>query len=323
MRSTSMPNNLAPIGLSTYSRLAHLKETVQALKKNQLADESELYIFSDAPKPGDEEKVTAVREYLRTIDGFKAVHIVERTENNRVANNRGGMKSLLDQFGKVIFLEEDVVTAPAFLNFMNAALIRYKDDKRVFSITGWCPNFGNSLPLKKGSTFFVPRFCGWGMGIWKDRYDTIREIRVDDIKALQRDRDSMERINKQMGSDIFAMLQAEAIGKINALDIRCCYHQAITGELSLYPYPSLVRNIGLDGSGEHCGTEFCEINGDFEDIAGMYSFPKEAVVDKEVAKFYADVFMRKHSLLDRIQKILLRFEKKAIQPLRNVFVNWR
>jgi hypothetical protein len=318
-----MPNNWAPIGLSTYRRLDHLKETVQALKKNKLANESELYVFSDAPRLGDEEKVAAVREYLRTIDGFKAIHILERTENNRVANNRGGMRLLLDKYGKMIFLEEDVVTAPGFLDFMNTALIRYKDDKRVFSVTGWCPNFENPPPLEKGSTFFVPRFCGWGMGIWKDRYDTIERISVDDIKVLQRDRDSMERINKQMGSDIFAMLKAEATGKINALDIRCCYRQAITGELSLYPYPSLVKNIGLDGSGEHCGTEFSDINGEFEDKTGVYSFPQDVAVDKEVAKAYTDVFIIKNSLSGRIKKIVLRIVKKAIQPLKNAFVNGR
>ena len=82
-------NDLSPIGLSTYSRLEHVMRTVSALKNNTLAKHSELHIFSDAAKPGDELKVKAVRDFLKTIDGFKQVFIYEREQNNRIANNGG------------------------------------------------------------------------------------------------------------------------------------------------------------------------------------------------------------------------------------------
>lgn len=300
-----MPDNLAPIGLSTYARLSHLAQTVLALKRNQLANESELYVFSDAPRPGDEEKVAAVREYLRTIDGFKAVHIVERTENNRVANNRGGMRMLLDKYGKMIFLEEDVVTAPGFLLYMNTALKRYEDEKQVFSITGWCPKLNQAELLEEGSTFFIPRSCAWGLGIWKDRFEKINPISIEDMAALQGDSIAMRRIHRQMGRDILPMMQAESLGQINALDIRCCYHQAVTGELTLYPYPSLIRNIGLDGSGEHCKERPVEIDGEIRsDIGSGYQFPDRISVDEKVAEIYVRSVIRKASLLNKIKSFL-------------------
>lgn len=42
--------DLAPIVLFTYNRPWHVQQTVKALQNNDLADESKLYIFSDAAK---------------------------------------------------------------------------------------------------------------------------------------------------------------------------------------------------------------------------------------------------------------------------------
>ena len=116
---------LAPVGLSVYSRLDHVKQTIQALIRNKMASETMLYIFSDAPQPGDELKVEMVRKFLKTIEGFKKIAIIERTKNSRVKNNRSGIRMLLNEYGRMIFLEEDIVTAPTFLEFMNQALNFY------------------------------------------------------------------------------------------------------------------------------------------------------------------------------------------------------
>ena len=62
---------LAPVGIATYSRLSHIKKTVESLQQNTLATQSELYIFSDAPKKCDEEIVLKIRKYIHTIKGFK------------------------------------------------------------------------------------------------------------------------------------------------------------------------------------------------------------------------------------------------------------
>ena len=123
--------SLAPIGLSTYSRLLHLKKTIEALKANTLAKESDLHIFSDGAKQGDEERVEAVRKYIDTIDGFKNVQVIIRTKNSRVRNNRDGISELLEKFGKCIYLEEDIVTAPGFLKFMNESLNVYEKKDKI------------------------------------------------------------------------------------------------------------------------------------------------------------------------------------------------
>jgi hypothetical protein len=247
-----MPNNLAPIGLSTYSRLRHLQKTVAALQKNDLAGESELFIFSDAPKAGDEHKVDAVRRYLRTVGGFKAVHIIERAENNRVANNRGGARMLLDRYGRAILLEEDVVTAPGFLRFMNQALDKYESNEKIFSITGYCPPI--AIPADyESDVFLLRRLNAWGMGIWKDRFELVKAIPPDEYEQLAASDDQVRQFTEGGGEDMIRMLKKDAYGLIDAFDVRALYAQFLSDQYTVYPCGSLSSNIGMDGSGTHCG----------------------------------------------------------------------
>lgn len=245
-----MQDNLAPIGLSTYARLQHLRQTVDALKKNMLASQSELYVFSDAPKLGDEEKVAAVRSYLRTIEGFKRVHIIERESNGRVANNRGGIKQLLDSFGRVIWLPEDSVTAPGFLRFMNDALEFYEDDSRIFSVCG-CPV---PVPIPQGypyDVYILPRYGGWGDGFWADRYAFDKYITEKEYRDFISDKAMIKRFNQRCGSWFLPLIEQDAAGNIDAGDVKALFWMFIHNKYTVYPRESLAVNIGCDNSGEH------------------------------------------------------------------------
>tara|TARA_R110001583_G_scaffold18565_1_gene73747 strand:+ start:4034 stop:4936 length:903 start_codon:yes stop_codon:yes gene_type:complete len=248
---------LAPVAVSTYARVNHLRETVQALKKNTLASQSHVYFLSDAPRQGDEKAVAEVRQYLKTIDGFASVTIFERETNDRVKNNRGGIEYLLDKHDKVIFLEEDVVTAPGFLEFINAGLIKNRDDQNVFAVGGHTPNL---IGLKNiNSDFYcVRRFHGWGFGIWKNRYEEIGPL--PSWKEIKNEPLVMAAL-MSMGADMISMVKLEAAGRINAFDIRSCYFLAKNKEMKmLLPRQTLVTNIGLDGTGEHCDSTDIYIN---------------------------------------------------------------
>ncbi|MGA0899770.1 MAG: hypothetical protein ACO3SO_05145 [Luteolibacter sp.] len=242
--SNSSPR-LAPIGLSTYARLNHLRQTIDSLRSNHLAQESSLFVFSDAAAPGDEAKVQAVREYLATVDGFKRVEVIARVKNGRVENNRGGMRQLLEEFGQIIFLEEDIVTAPGFLGFMNEALNFYRDHPNVLSITGYAP------PLEWRSdsdAFALARFCAWGFGITKENFEKISAIPADAVESLGRPK------LVRCGRDIANMVRLQAEGRLAALDVMAMYRQCCDGSLTIYPRRSLVQNIGHDGSGVHGAT---------------------------------------------------------------------
>ncbi len=243
--------NLAPIGISTYSRTKHLKQTIQALQKNTLAKESELYIFSDAPKKGDEDIVGRVREYADSVTGFKKVHVVKRKSNGRVKNNRGGMKQLLDSHGKCIFMEDDIVTAPGFLQFINDGLEFYKNDKKVRFVGGHTPNLKTNLGNNE-DVYFSKRFHGWGFGIWQNSF-YILEQQVS-LKELINNKNIKDALDEN-GTDLYNMVVADAKGDINASDVRVCYQMAIKDLYIALPTKTLVKNIGLDGSGVHCGND--------------------------------------------------------------------
>jgi hypothetical protein len=242
--------NLAPIAIGTYTRLAHLKLTVQALKENTLAHLSRLYILSDAPQAGDEEKVQQLREFANGITGFKQVTVFKRTINGRVANNRGGMHQLMKKYGKVIFLEDDIVTAPGFLQFMNDALVAYEDNPEVLSICGYTPPLDYSQKTLTDA-IALPRLIGWGLGLWLDKFEKITPITLDDYQKITATAESRQNVNTQFGKDFINRYKAEAYGHIDGLDNRGSFLQMRTGMFSIHPKQSLVANIGNDGSGLH------------------------------------------------------------------------
>src|ERR1700704_1473360 len=96
----------APIILFTYNRLDHTKQTIEALQKNKLAGESDLFVFSDGPKDAQtEEHVQILRKYLHTITGFKNVNITEREKNYGLASNIiDGVTKVIDKYGEAIIL---------------------------------------------------------------------------------------------------------------------------------------------------------------------------------------------------------------------------
>ena len=240
---------LAPIGVSTYSRRDHLANNLRALAANELAKESELFIFSDAPRPGDEKAVAEVRSLIKNVPGFKNVHVIERTTNDRVANNREGIKFLLREFGHMIYLEEDIVTAPAFLSFMNEGLQEFKENKRVFGICGYTPPAGLER-ITNRDVFCCRRFSAWGFGTWADRYSQIEMDRIDigSLSPLQRWR------LRSAGMDLVRFVDRMTRGELEALDVRINITLAKHGLKVVCPTTSLTVNRGHDGSGIHCGT---------------------------------------------------------------------
>lgn len=239
---------LAPIGVSTYSRINHLKQTIEALQKNTLAKQSELYIFSDAPQKGDEEIVAKVREYIHTVDGFKKVHIVERETNGRVANNRGGMKQLLDQYGKMIFLEDDIVTSSIFLEYLNNALMFYENDKRVLGISAYVSNVNC---LKDRDVFLSKDFSVWGFATWKSR--NILEIgKISNYFSLVKSNNQILSYLQKYNKDMLYALYKIQYKNIEALDIKLNIYNILNNTYSIKPKNSLVQNIGFDNSGVHC-----------------------------------------------------------------------
>ncbi len=159
----------APIVLFVYNRPAHVRKTIDALRKNYLAQESELFIFSDGPKDKRaEEGVLKVREYIKDITGFKKVAVIERDHNLGLSQSIiTGVTELIVRYGEVIVLEDDIITSPYFLQFMNNGLLAYKNEEKVISICGYMYPIG----IKHENTLFLRLADCWGWATWKRGWD--------------------------------------------------------------------------------------------------------------------------------------------------------
>ncbi|UTW14260.1 hypothetical protein [Marinobacterium rhizophilum] len=276
-------------------------KTVESLKKNTLAKKTNVYFFSDAPKVGDETKVGMVRSYLTSVSGFLSVNIVERSDNCRVSNNRGGMEFLLNRYGKVIFMEDDIVTAPGFIRFVNEGLEFSKNIGSVFAVGGHTPNL-YSLRCLSCDNYYSSRFHGWGFGIWKDRYEKISKIPSWDL--IKYDPETVKNL-KAMGSDMTAMIRSESEGRINAFDIRSCYYMAKNEKYMLLPKMALVKNIGLDGSGVHCGAD-----DPYDDALWL----------KEDFNFDEFVFFNKNIISEYRKFYSLSLQRRIVNRIRKIYV---
>jgi len=244
--------NLAPIVLFVYNRLWHTRQTVEALQRNELARESELFIYSDAPKHEEaKEKVKEVRDYIKNIDGFKKVTIIKREKNWGLANSViDGVTKIVNEYGKIIVLEDDLVTSTNFLVYMNEALDFYIEDKKIWSISAY--NLPIDIPKNYQKDVYLNyRASSWGWATWKDRWKK-NDWEVQDYKKFVKNKILQKQFNRG-GNDMTEMLINQMEGKIDSWAIRWGYSQFKDKSYCIYPTITKVQNIGMDGSGVHCG----------------------------------------------------------------------
>lgn len=246
-----LPNRLAPIALFVYNRPEHTRRTMESLQANDLASQSDLIVFSDGPKSvSAESSVRSVREYVRAIDGFRSINVVEREKNlGLAASVIAGVSQLCSEYGRIIVVEDDLLTSPDFLAFMNVALDRYQNEPRVFSVSGFnfavAPNNGYSY-----DAFYSYRSSSWGWGTWKDRWEKA-DWSVSDYSNFRIDQDQRRLFNRG-GQDLSGMLDLNMAGKLDSWAIRWAYAHYKHNSLALLSTHSRVYNIGFDGSGVHC-----------------------------------------------------------------------
>ena len=244
-----------PIILFVYNRPWHTQQTVEALQKNELATESDLYIFSDGPKANateeQKEKIRQVREYIHHISGFKSVTISEKEKNCGLANSViAGVTEIINKFGKVIVVEDDLVTSRYFLKFMNEALDFFENDERIFSVSGY--NYSDKkmkIPKSyKDDIYLSYRNESWGWGTWIDRWAKV-DWEVADFKEFCENPEIQKAFNRG-GADMTGMLKAQMERKIDSWAIRFDYALFKNNCFNIKPVKSLVYNIGLT-SGTH------------------------------------------------------------------------
>ncbi|GAA7257806.1 glycosyltransferase [Helicobacter pylori] len=298
---------LAPIILFVYNRPNHTYQVINSLLDNPLAQESDLYIYSDGAKDiSAKESVAQVRAYIHSITGFKSVTIIEREKNFGLAQNIiHGVTEMINQYEKVIVLEDDLLLSPHFLEYMNTALTLYENDIQVACITAF--NFPLHYPLEfKESTFFIKGAECWTWATWKRAW---QKFEKDGNKLLNMIKE--KKLQKEFDIDgsypYTKMLKNQIKGKNDSWAIRWYASAFLHNMLCLYPRDSLVENIGYDGP-HFKNAQKSEL---FGKISTHYNKPyKITLKENPLARYALYLFFKKqNSLYNRVVKKLQRLFK--------------
>jgi glycosyltransferase involved in cell wall biosynthesis len=269
----SSSGTLAPVVLFCYNRPWHLRQTIESLQLNTLAAESDLIIYSDGPKQASDEKLIGeIRNYLSGIEGFKSIKIISSETNTGLAASViKGVTTTLEQYKKVIVLEDDMLSTPDFLSFMNEALDAYEPRRDIFSVTAYSPPI--SIPAHyQHNLFLAPRASSWGWGTWLDKW-TMADWEVQDFEALKKEKATIKAFTGG-GEDLWPMLVKQRRGIIDSWAIRWTYAQFKNNAYGVYPVHSKIKNIGTDGS----GTNFTFKTGYY----GKEMNPEKVAVDPDI-----------------------------------------
>lgn len=229
----------APIALFAYNRPVHLARTLSALQANPLAHESELFVFSDGPKhPQDRSAVDAVRRVIEQCEGFGRVSVQEQPTNLGLAQSIiGGVTKLVERYGRIIVVEDDLVVAPGFLSFMNQALSQFLTETRVMQIAGYMFPIPQAVAL--GDVFFARQAASCGWATW--------------ARAWKHFSANSDELSRQIGLTgrrhefdldgtypYFAHLRKQAEGQLDVWGVRWHASMFLHNGLCLYPTQSLV-----------------------------------------------------------------------------------
>jgi len=294
--------SLAPIALFVYNRPEHTRKTLESLMANTEFSDSPLYVFCDGAK--NKKDIPLVRETRELICSYELDNatIIERGENMGLANSIiTGVTELCNEYGRVIVVEDDIVTSPHFLKFMNDALEFYENEQKVISIHGYIYPVKTMLP----ETFFLRGADCWGWATWKRGWNLFEP---DGKKLLYEVK--ARRLKKQFDNNgaypYTKMLEKQVKGKNNSWAIRWHASAFLKGKLTLYPGNSLIKNIGLDDSGTHCST-----SNEYDTQISMESIAIDDIPIQEniLAKKIIEKYFKslKPNFINRIKTGFMRF----------------
>ena len=263
----------APIILFVYNRQSHTEQTVESLKKNKYALESDLFIFSDGAKTDNDFKVKEVRDYLKTITGFSSVTITERDKNLGLAN------SIID------------------------------DNPKVMQISGhmFQNSFGENVP----ETFFLPYTTTLGWSTWKRAWDKI-DIQMKSYPLLKKSKEIQFDFNMEGTYPYYEMIKKHIKNKVDSWGIIWYLSVFTNGGFVLHPKTSLVKHFGFDESATHAKDDSNNLYATQVSDKQIKEFPEQIELDKSIQAEYISIFKNKESEMPRkglFKKIISKLKK--------------
>lgn len=242
----------APVVIPTYTRLSKLRLCLESLSFCPGVDKHRIYIYLDGVRTEDDiAPQSGIIDLINSLDGRLDIELIKRSENlGAIENSTLAHLEVVRAHGACIFLEDDIVVEPGFLSFVNGALNHYEKDERITSICGFSIIDASDYLQEDG--YFLHRANSWGYGTWNRSFDTLmfnqefQDRREQFYKLLPT-------IKKKYGKSFGRLAKELLFRGADYHDVRSTFINCSEEKYVLYPKRSLVKNIGHDGSGEHCG----------------------------------------------------------------------
>ena len=249
--------NYAPIVIFAYNRADKLKKLLECLEKNKFTNEMDLYIFVDIPDKKNKKYTkynSEVLEFLKYYEihctNFKKINIEVADYHKGLADSViYGVSKVINQYGKIIVLEDDLEVSNDFLDYMQRGLIFYEHDKKIWSLAAHCPKC-KFLSTYEKDIFLAPRASSLGWGTWKNRWDNV-DWGVTSYEKFRKDVVGRMIFNLG-GNDLYRMLKGQMTDeKYDSWAIRWCYQEFLERKYTVYPKETRVIHCGNDNRSTH------------------------------------------------------------------------
>lgn len=269
--------------LFTYNRSRHTEYVINALSHSNKLPEK-LLVFQDGMKSTEDKKEwNKVNKMIKEIDWCDTeIHVAERNKG-LVVSITSGITYAFQEYDAVIVLEDDCVPAVSFINFMEQCFEKYKDNKEVYSVSGYA--YPVSLKKDAYDVYGCGRISSWGWGTWKDRWGCFRKDYELAMKMKQNE--TASRNLAMWGAGLEEMLVGNIKGICNSWAVFWALNVIAKNGVCINPYEALIKNIGFDGSGTHItDADIWDVELINEDKV-EFSLPDELNISDEIIEAFA------------------------------------
>lgn len=299
-----------PILLLTFTRL---DTTISVFERIREQKPKYLFIASDGPRANNDKdvsKIALVKKYiLSRIDWDCEVKTLFRDHNMGCGLAVSSAVSwFFEQVEYGIILEDDCLPYPDFFSFCEENLEYYKNDVRVWAISGTNLQGG----LKRGdSSYYFSNYGGiWGWATWS------RAWKSYDYQMKNLD----EMLNKNFLSKIFddqkqQSFWAKTLAKaksVDTWDYQWHYNTWLHNGISIVPNANLINNIGFGKAGTHTFNKphWYDILTLGVQELGAIKHPANIVVDKQADNFLFENCYKPIPFITRIKNKLTKLSRK-------------
>lgn len=268
--------------LFTYNRSYHTEQVVNALVRNTVLPEK-LFVFQDGKRhDGDDCEWEKVNKLIRTIDWCDKEIIISEYNKGLANSIVSGINYVFQEYDAIIVLEDDCVPTSNFMNFMCQCLKKYQNNKKVFTINGY--SYPVMLEKKQYDVYGGGTIGTWGWATWKDRWDIYK--RDYELIKKMRQEEATSRNLARWGSDLEEMVVGNVRGTHDSWAVFWALNVIEKEGICVNPYESFIRNIGMDGTGVHCGiTEQYNVTC-IDEKKSEFMLPEEIVILDEAIEAY-------------------------------------